>query len=379
MRRISYILLFCFCLLSCKERNSQASTSQAIPKSAPKTSVVVGAARIDQYLPLVAGKRVALLTNQTGRVGNRSTAAYLKSKGVNVTLILTPEHGLSGKAAPGVSVGNSVDAETGVPVYSLYKGGFTPPGDKEMNRFDVLLSDMQDVGVRFYTYYISMVRMMDVCADYHKKMIVLDRPNPNGHYVDGPVLDMKYKSEVGWLPIPVVYGMTMGELALMVNGEHWLADGRYCELRVVTCLHYTHHTLYILPVSPSPNLPNMRSVYLYPSLCLFEGTQVSVGRGTSTPFQSYGVKAQNYWTDLSKLTDKEAKETGFSLNYLVEAYHKLHQGDKFFTPFFEKLIGVGYVRKMVMDGKAADQIQQKWEPDVERFKKLRKEYLLYKE
>ena len=221
--------------------------------------------------------------------------------------------------------------------------------------------------------------MMDVCADYHKKMIVLDRPNPNGHYVDGPVLDMKYKSEVGWLPIPVVYGMTMGELALMVNGEHWLTDGRDCELRVVTCLHYTHRTLYILPVSPSPNLPNMRSVYLYPSLCLFEGTQVSVGRGTPTPFQSYGVKAQNYWTDLSKLTDKEAKETGFSLNYLVEAYHKLHQGDKFFTPFFEKLIGVGYVRKMVMDGKTADQIQQKWEPDVERFKKLRKEYLLYKE
>ena len=248
-----------------------------------------------------------------------------------------------------------------------------------------------------------MVRLMDVCAEYNKKFIVLDRPNPNGHYVDGPILDMKYKSGVGWLPIPVVHGMTLGELALMVNGEHWLSENRICDLTVVKCKNYTHKTLYELPIAPSPNLPNMKSIYLYPSTCLFEGTHVSLGRGTTYPFQVYGhpqmkgytfsftpksipgaknpplLNQKCYGVDLRNISDEDIYKKGVDLSYIIDAYKNLNMGDKFFTPFFEKLIGVSYVRDMIKQGKSASEIKEMWKDDVENFKNQRKPYLLYEE
>ena len=266
-----------------KANETDATTSATYVLSTPakaQKAVVTGAERTSEYLKLLKGKRVALFSNQTGVVGNKHVLDVLLENKVNVVTIFSPEHGFRGKADAGEKVSSSVDEKTGVNIYSLYgvKGG--APDDAEMQKFDVLVSDIQDVGLRFYTYYVTMERLMDRCAEYGKKMIVLDRPNPNGMYVDGPLLDMKYKSGVGSLPIPVVHGMTLGELALMINGEGWLKEGRKCDLKVVKCLNYNHQTRYRLPVIPSPNLPNMTSIYLYPSLCYFEATDVSLGRGT---------------------------------------------------------------------------------------------------
>jgi uncharacterized protein YbbC (DUF1343 family) len=272
-----------------------------------------------------------------------------------------------------------------------------------MKEFDILLFDLQDVGLRFYTYYASMARMMDACAEADKKMIVLDRPNPNGFYVDGPILDMKHKSGVGWLPIPIVHGMTLGELALMINGEKWLPDGKTCDITVITSLNYTHQTRYELPISPSPNLPNIHSIYLYPSTCLFEGTVVSLGRGTDFPFEAYGhpkykgsdfsftprsvAGAKNppllnqkcYGVDLRMVPNKYIWENGFDLSYVIDAYYNLQLGNSFFTAFFEKLVGVDYIRKDIINGKSAKEIKAKWACDVEQFKQQRRPYLLYAE
>ena len=272
-----------------------------------------------------------------------------------------------------------------------------------MRMFDVLLFDLQDVGLRFYTYYASMARLMDACAEHNKKMIVLDRPNPNGFYVDGPILDMKHKSGVGWLPIPVVHGMTLGELALMINGEKWLPQGRICDVTVIPCENYTHQTKYELPVAPSPNLPNTQSIYLYPSTCLFEGTVMSLGRGTSFPFQAYGhpnfkgsgfsftprsvpgaknpplLNKKCYGVDLRNVSYEQIWEYGFDLSYVIDAYKNLKMGDKFFTNFFEKLVGVDYIRQDIIAGKSAQEIKEKWFCDVLRFKQQRRPYLLYDE
>jgi uncharacterized protein YbbC (DUF1343 family) len=248
-----------------------------------------------------------------------------------------------------------------------------------------------------------MFRLMDVCAEYTKTMIILDRPNPNGHYVDGPIMDMKYKSGVGYLPIPVVHGMTLGELALMINGEGWLPELKKCDVTIIKCKNYTHKTMYQLPIAPSPNLPNMKSIYLYPSTCLFEGTPVSLGRGTSYPFQVYGHPQMKGYTfnftpksipgaknppllnqkcfgvDLRNIPDENIYTKGIDLSYIIDAYKNLKMGNKFFTSFFENLIGVDYVRKMIVQGKSADEIKEMWKDDVEKFKQQRKPYLLYEE
>ena len=377
----------------------------ALPLSvtANNKEVTTGAQQTKAYLKLLKGKRVALFSNQTGVVGNKHILDVLLENHVNVVTIFSPEHGFRGKADAGEKVSSSVDEQTGTPIYSLYgvKGG--APDDEEMQKFDVLVSDIQDVGLRFYTYYVTMVKLMDRCAEFGKKMIVLDRPNPNGMYVDGPILDMRFKSGVGSLPIPVVHGMTLGELALMVNGEGWLKEGRHCDLKVIACKNYTHQTRYRLPVIPSPNLPNMTSIYLYPSLCYFEATDVSLGRGTDLPFQQFGhpdMKGYTYsftpesregaktppqlghkcWgRSLAHMTDDEIIARQLDLTYLVEAYRNLNVGDKFFTSFFEKLIGVDWVRTMIEEGKSVDEIRQRWLPDVEKFKQQRRPYLLYKE
>lgn len=365
--------------------------------------VKVGAACTDEYFPLLEGQRVAVFSNHTGMVGKEHTVDLLKRAGFNVVAIFSPEHGFRGTADAGEHVAGSTDPKTGIPILSLYNGTNGKPDSATMSTFDWLIVDIQDVGLRFYTYYISMVKLMDACAEHRKKMLVLDRPNPNGHYVDGPILDMKYKSGVGWLPIPVVHGLTLGELARMVNGEKWLPEGRKCELTVIPCKNYTHQTPYRLPVAPSPNLPNMKAVYLYPSLCYFEATPVSLGRGTDLPFQIYGhpdmsgyrfsftprsvagakkpplLNRKCHGADLSQLPEEELRNKGIDLSYLIESFRNLRLGDSFFSPFFEKLIGVDYVRPMILSGKSADEIKTRWQPDIRRFKQQRKPYLLYPE
>ena len=406
--------------------------------SAPR--VILGDDRPDQYLPLLKGQRVALLSNQTGIVGDkvisggiderwkgrgdRSLVPFgepvtgphildaLLEQGVDVTAIFSPEHGFRGRADAGAKVESSVDEATGVPILSLYGGGGHSPSEEAMNQFDILVVDIQDVGLRFYTYYVTMYHMIRACALHGKKVVVLDRPNPNGMYVDGPILDMNYRSGVGYLPIPVVHGMTLGELALMMNGEGWLADrwndenapDLRCDLTVIPCLNYTHQTRYSLILAPSPNLKDMKAIYLYPSTCLFEGSVVSLGRGTDSPFEIFGHPdmkgydfsftpesvpgAQNppllgqkcFGRDLRGMSDDEIISRGFDLTYIVEACRNLKMGDSFFrTRFFNLLTGRNYVRKMIDIGASVEEIRSRWEDDVEAFKIQRKPYLLYEE
>lgn len=370
---------------------------------AQNEKVIMGAESTGEYYPILQDKRVAVMSNHTGMVGDEHLVDMLVRENQNVVAIFSPEHGFRGDADAGEHVSSSVDARTGIPIRSLYDGVAGKPSKESMDLFDVLIIDIQDVGLRFYTYYITMAKLMDICADYGKKVIVLDRPNPNGHYVDGPILDMKYKSGIGWLPIPVVHGMTMAELALMINGEGWLPKSKECDLTVVKCKNYTHQTLYELPLPPSPNLPNMQSIYLYPSTCLFEGTPASLGRGTEFPFQVYGHPdmkgyefsftprsipgAKNppqlnnlcYGVDLRNVPKEEIFEKGFDLSYIIDAYQNVNTENKFLTPFFEKLVGVDYIRKMIVDGKSADEIKLMWADDVANFKQQRTPYLLYQE
>lgn len=385
-----------FCLFSCIFLSSILCAQNG-------TTVKTGAEITDAYFPLLKGKRVAVMTNQTGMAGEEHLVDLLIRNHFNVVGIFSPEHGFRGTADAGEHVASSLDQKTGIPIWSLYGSGSGKPAADKMEQFDVLLFDLQDVGLRFYTYYASMTRLMDACAEHDKKMIVLDRPNPNGMVVDGPILDMKHKSGVGWLPIPVVHGMTLGELALMINGEGWLPGGRVCDITVVPCENYTHQTHYELPIAPSPNLPNNHAIYLYPSICLFEGTVMSLGRGTSFPFEVYGhpsykgsgftftprsvpgaknpplLNKKCYGVDLRGLPDEQIIQNGFDLSHVINAYHNLNMGDKFFTSFFEKLVGVDYIRKEITAGKTAGEIKAKWFCDVVKFKQQRKPYLLYKE
>ena len=376
---------------------------------AAPAQVKVGMTDTAAYYPLLRGQRVAVLANQTSvaelpgapgadAAGRVHLVDLLHGSGFDVAAIFSPEHGFRGTADAGEHVKSSVDARTGIPIRSLYDGNTKRPSDEAMRSFDVLVVDMQDVGLRFYTYYISMLRMMDACADFRKQVVVLDRPNPNGHIVDGPVLDMNYKSGVGAIPVPVLHGLTMGEIARMAVGEGW---ARKCGLTVVKCRNYTHATEYVLPVAPSPNLPTQRSVYLYAALCPFEATVVSLGRGTSAPFEVYGHPAMIgrtfsftprptagakhpplegqlcYGVDLSGMPLDEARKVGFSLKYVIDAYADLRLGDKFFTPMFEKLVGVGWVRGMILSGASDAEIRARWAGEVERYRERRAKYLLY--
>ena len=371
--------------------------------AAASAAVVVGAASTDEYIPLLKGKKVALLSNHTGMVGNEHVLDIMLDKGVNVTTIFSPEHGFRGTADAGEHVSSGVDEKTGIPIASLYDGKSRTPKKEVMDNIDIIVTDIQDVGLRYYTYYCTMVDLMNAAITYGKEFMVLDRPNPNGMYVDGPILDMKYESGVGRLPITVVHGMTLGEIANMANGEGWLKDGKKVPLTVIKCKNYTHQTRYELPVAPSPNLPNMHSIYLYPSTCYFEATPVSLGRGTDKPFQVYGhpdMKGYSFsftprsidgaknppqldklchGVDLTGIPDEEIIARGINLEYVIDAYNNLGIGDKFFTSFFEKLIGNGEIRKMIEEGKSADEIKATWKGDVEKFKKQRKPYLLYAE
>lgn len=370
------------------------------PATRIEEPVEVGAADTAAYFPLLRGQRVAVLANHTAMVGQEHLVDLLHRKGFNLTGIFSPEHGFRGTADAGEHVQSSVDKQTGIPIRSLYDGRTRRPSKEAMDSFDLLVVDMQDVGVRFYTYYISMLRMMEACAEEGKAVVVLDRPNPHGDEVDGPILDMAhYKSGVGALPIPVLHGLTMGEIARMAVGEGWCPA---CRLKVVRCRNYTHSTPYVLPIAPSPNLPTAQSVALYPSLCLFEGTLLSVGRGTASPFECYGHPKLAGHADFphsftpqsmpgakeppfkgvlcgGRSLSKAEAPRGLQLDFLVEAYRALGVGEEFFNPMFEKLIGVDWVRKMLLQGCSAAEIEARWQPEAEAFRSLRKKYLLYKE
>lgn len=386
MKKITVLFAFIFCFLAGKSQE-----------------VIVGAACTDEYVSLLKGKKIALLSNHTGMVGDKHTLDIMLEEGLNVTTIFSPEHGFRGTADAGEKVGSSVDPVTGIPIASLYDGKTRMPSQKVMDNIDIIVTDIQDVGLRFYTYYCTMTDLMNAAIVYKKDFMVLDRPNPNGMYVDGPILDMKYESGVGRLPIPVVHGLTLGEIALMANGEGWLKDGKKVNLKVIKCRNYTHATRYNLPVPPSPNLKTMHAIYLYPSTCYFEATPVSLGRGTDYPFEVYGHPdmagysfsfvpqsvegAKNppqlgnlcHGRDLRGISDEKIIEAGLNLEYVIDAYNHLGLGEKFFTSFFEKLIGRGDIRQMIMDGKSAAEIKATWADDVERFKTQRKPYLLYNE
>lgn len=371
---------------------------------ADQKKIRVGAERTEIYLPMLAGKKVGIVTNHTGVVDEKTHLVdTLLTCGVDIKMVFAPEHGFRGDADAGTTINSYTDPKTGLKVISLY-GANKKPNNNNIKELDIVIFDIQDVGLRFYTYLSTMHYVMEACAQNDIPMIVLDRPNPNGFYVDGPILDTKYRSFVGMHPIPIVHGMTLGELALMINDKGWLEGGIKCRLGVIKCEGYSHKSRYTLPIKPSPNLPNMRSIYLYSSLCYFEGTPVSLGRGTDYPFQVYGhpkltkylfsftprsisgaanpplKETKCYGVDLrTEPSDEEILKTGINLSYIIDCYNIIGGGEKFFTPMFNLLTGVDYIRTMIIEGHSAPEICAKWSGDVAQFRVERKPYLLYEE
>ncbi|HEX2618348.1 MAG TPA: DUF1343 domain-containing protein [Flavobacteriales bacterium] len=366
-------------------------------------SIVTGAERTGQYLPLLKGKRVAVVTNQTGVIGRTHLVDSLLALRVNVVRVFAPEHGFRGTADAGEHVRDEKDKRTGVPVVSLY-GSNKKPKPEQLQDVDVLVFDIQDVGVRFYTYISTLHYVMEAAAETGKPVIVLDRPDPNGFYVDGPVLDTAYASFVGMHPVPLVHGMTVGEYAGMINGEKWLKNGVACTLTVIPCLGYDHSKFYELPVPPSPNLPNMAAVYLFPSLGLFEGTIMSVGRGTALPFQCIGHPgfAMGTFTFTPKAmsgakdppykgqvcTGMDLREYGsfftrldpqLHLHWLIGSYAAETDKAAFFNTFFDRLAGGSTLREQISAGMDEERIRASWKPALDAFKRVRVKYLLYDE
>jgi len=364
-------------------------------------SPVPGAYQIDLYKNLIKGKTVAILANQTSMVGNKHLVDTLLSYGVDIKLIFSPEHGFRNMADAGEKVENSKDPSTGIQLVSLY-GSHNKPTPEDLAGVDVVIFDIQDVGARFYTYISTLHYLLEACAENNVKCLVLDRPNPNGFYVDGNVLDTTYRSFVGMDPIPVVHGMTVGEYARMINGEGWLKNGVKCDLTVISCKNYDHKTYYTLPVKTSPNLPNQNSVYLYPSICFFEGTNISLGRGTSFPFQVYGSPllpdkgfsftpesvpgAKNppllgvkcFGTDLrDAINNNILPSPKLNLEWVIDAYNNYPEKDKFFTSYFDVLAGGPAIREQIQKGMSAEEIRATWKDGLDKFAKIRAKYLLY--
>lgn len=398
---MSYVLSFLLILMMSSCGNSNPAATANTPADGDKNAGLrLGLERMQEYVPLLTGKRVGLVVNHTTIFTNGTHLAdSLVALGVQVKTIFAPEHGFRGEASAGATIKDGKDAKTGLPIVSLY-GSNKKPTPAQLKDLDVVLFDIQDVGVRYYTYPSTMHYVMEACAENGKECIVLDRPNPNGDYVDGPVLDRKFASFVGMNPVPIVHGLTSAELALMINGEGWLEGGKHCDLTVVPCTGYTHRMEYELPVKPSPNLPNLQSIRLYPSICLFEPTIVSVGRGTNTQFQVIGSPnkvygayeftpkdmpgAQNppnegkvcYGLDLRNVN---TRKHGFSLKYLLDFYEKTPDKSKFFTSesFFDKLAGTDMIRKMMVAGKSEKEIRAAYTPALNQYKEMRKKYVLY--
>ncbi len=366
-----------------------------------KSGIVTGAERTQEYLPYLKGKRVGVVANQTTVIGSSHLVDSLLAQGIRVVKVFSPEHGFRGTASAGEHVQSSRDKKTGLPIVSLY-GTNKKPKPEQVADLDVLLFDIQDVGARFYTYISTLHYIMEAAAENQKEVLVLDRPNPNGFYVDGPVLKPEYESFVGMHPIPVVHGLTVGELATMINGEGWLKGGKKCKLKVVRCVNYSHSDFYKLPVAPSPNLPNMSAVYLYPSLCFFEGTSVSVGRGTELPFQVIGspfIDSGSYnFTPKPTIGAKNPKHngkscTGYNLSAFGLLYVRNTRGlylhwligmnqktkGEFITRarFFDLLAGTDQLRQQIIQNHSLETIKESWKQDLDSYKKMRTNYLIY--
>jgi uncharacterized protein YbbC (DUF1343 family) len=390
--RLFLPFLFVLMLFQCPNVTAKATGLE--------TPIVVGAERLSSYLPLMKNKRVALLINQTSLVYNKLLLDTLISSGVQVVKIFVPEHGFRGTADAGAHIKNDIDAQTGLPVISLY-GKNKKPSAEQMKDIDVLVYDLQDVGVRFYTYISTLEYAMDACIDHKKELLILDRPNPNRHIIDGPVLDTSLRSFVGMQAVPVLYGLTVGEYAQMLVGEQWIKNAKALQYKVIPCLAYDQLVVrmkYILPVPPSPNLKNSNAIRLYPGLCFFEGTVVSVGRGTDKPFEQWGHpdyqgKLNHTFTPKSTVgatkpllenqicygikLDKAPED--LDISQLLKAYQLSPQKDSFFNSFFEKLAGTKVLRQQIIKGKSEAEIRASWQPGLEQFKKIRKKYLLYED
>jgi len=363
-------------------------------------NISVGAENMNEYLPLLKSKRVAIVGNHTSLVNNVHLLDTLLSRKVKVVQIFCPEHGFRGTADAGQVVANSKDKKTGIKIISLY-GQNKKPKPVDLQKVDVVLFDIQDVGVRFYTYISTLHYVMEACAERKKTLIILDRPNPNGFYVDGPILELKHKSFVGLHPVPLVHGMTIGEYAQMINGEKWLANGVQCSLKIISCENYNHNTRFKISLAPSPNLRNPRAVYLYPSLGLFEGTVINVGRGTDFPFEVFGhPKLKNagyeytptskpgarnpphkgqicYGIDLRQYPDSTEWNHQFSLRWLIFAYNNVPDKKNFFNAFFTNLAGTPTLRILIESGMKEEDIRKTWTAKLDEFKLIRRKYLLY--
>lgn len=370
----------------------------------PEKKIITGAERIPLIVPATKNRTVALVANHTSMSGNVHLVDTLLAIGVNIKKIFCPEHGFRGTANAGEYIKNGKDTKTGIPIISLY-GKKLKPTDEDLKGIDIVIFDLQDVGVRYYTYISTLTYVMQACAEHFVPLFILDRPNPNGFYIDGPVLDMKHKSFVGMHPIPLVYGMTIAELATMINDEGWLKTSEKCSIGVIPMQNYSHKYLYKLPVNPSPNLQSMESVYLYPSLGLFEGTVVNVGRGTDFPFRIFGnpkfpdtlfaytprsIKNVStdpphlgipcYGIDLRNLIEADlVAYKSLNLEYLITAYKLYPDKQHFFNKYFENLAGNGVLRNQIIKRISADSIRQTWQADIQKFKALREKYLIYED
>lgn len=387
-----------------------STTENDVKNSSSKGTLLTGADQTSEYLPDLKGKKVGMVVNPTAIIGNAHSVDSLRALGINIVKVFGPEHGFRGEASAGAKVSSNIDKKTGLPVISLY-GSHYKPTVEDLKGIDIMVFDIQDVGVRFYTYISTLHYIMEACAENKIKLIVLDRPNPNGFYVDGPVLEEKFRSFIGMHPIPILHGMTMGEYAAMVNGEGWLKGKVKCDLKIVKLKGYHHDMDYTLPVKPSPNLNTQQSILLYPSLCLFEGTVISQGRGTHMPFQVLGSPAlkgkydfiftpvsikgmsetplhQNqrcYGLDLRKYDTSVFKKTGqLNLSWLIDMYNAYPEKEKFFDfkqskqmNNFNRLAGNDKLQKQIVSGLSEQEIRASWEPGLSAYKEMRKKYLLY--
>ncbi len=400
------LLVFSFMFLNC---SAQPAKEKAKDKGL-STSILTGAEQTGEYFPYLKDKKVGMLVNPTSIIKKTSLVDSMQKAGIKIVRIFGPEHGFRGNASAGAEVNDTIDIKTGIPVISLY-GKKSRPSKTDMEGIDIMVFDIQDVGVRFYTYINMLKTIMEVCAENNLELLVLDRPNPNGFYVDGPILDMNLKSGIGMFPIPILHGVTIAEFAQMINGEGWLANGMKCKLKIVKMKNYNHDMPYTLPVPPSPNLNTQQSILLYPSLCLFEGTVVSQGRGTYHPFTVLGnpllkdkysfsftprsIKGmaetplfqdqECYGLDLRKYdTEVFRKTRQLNLTWLKELYQAYPQKDKFFDykqsrqmGNFDKLAGTSKLREQIIAGTPEDEIRKSWEPGLSQYKEMRKKYLLY--
>ena len=404
--KCTYLICFLwmnFCMISCAQTNNTTDKKETFISKPIKT----GADQIHNYLPKLYHKNIAIVANQTSVINLNINDAVKKTihlvdflhgqEKIKIKNVFAPEHGFRGKADAGETIIDGVDTKTGIPLISLY-GKNKKPKQEQLQDIDIVVFDIQDVGARFYTYISTLHYVMEACAELNIPLIVLDRPNPNGHYIDGPVLEPQHKSFVGMHPVPIVYGMTIGEYGKMINGENWLKNKVTCNLSVIPLENYTHKTKYNLPIKPSPNLPNANSINLYPSLCFFEGTSVSAGRGTNKQFQIYGApsldlkaysftptanegakypKHQNklcYGEDLSE----SAYQNQINLKWLIKAYKHSSEKEKFFNNFLVKLAGTESLQKQIESGISENEIKKSWQQGIDDFKAIREKYLIYK-